>query len=89
MRGCGLAANGVVSSGMPVYIVEFMKKNDRSTDAFTLYLMNRWETHWMWNESLFLIACGWVLAPFLSALMVLSWLTFLWMIGRYPKCFFL
>lgn len=66
-----------------------MEKNDRSTDAFTLHLINRWETHWMWNDALFLIVCGFILAPFFAVLMVLFWLTFLWMIGRYPKWFFL
>ena len=67
---------------------ECMKKNDRSTDAFWLCLMGRQETRWMRDESLFLIACGWILTPFLSVLTVLSWLTFLWIIGRYPNWVF-
>ena len=60
-----------------------MKKNDRSTDAFWLCLMGGQETRWMRDESLFLIVCGWILTPFIAALMVFSWFAFcLWVSGR-------
>lgn len=60
-----------------------MKKNNRRNDFSRARTKSRRKTCWMWDKSLFLIVCGWILTPFIAALMVFSWFAFcLWVSGR-------